>query len=537
METRNILKLDANEGLCVLDETQLSRLLSPEVARRYPRADILEHELADFFGVEPRQIIATAGADDAIDRAFRSLAGPASRIVSTTPGFVEFLDASARTQAISVPLYKLPGDEFPVDRFCALIAAEKPAIAVVASPDNPDGTMLGMEGFFRISESCRAEGAVFLLDVTYIDFADENTLFRAALGTAGVLLTGSFSKSRGLAGFRAGWAMTGRDSIPLIEKLRNAGPPFSLSSPAIEAVRMAIAEGGSRYAAFVKRISKERKELEQNFGWSRSAHVAFPGQFRERRRPRRRRLRFETKGTGNPCPPLARKSRRARPRPNNLSRRGSFIRQIVESAQAHGGILMSNNDPTTRETSGSAILVTRESKETQIRVELELSPGQSSIHSGIGFLDHLLASLAHHAGWTLTLSCDGDLHIDDHHSAEDCAIALGVALKEAYRRSRRHTAFRIRLRAPGRSARPRRGGHIGPPLVRCESRTRTRVHRGTRQREHSPFSLQPRGQRVHDDSRGRAEGLQRPPQGRSGIQSPSPRPQRKRSNLPSRRGI
>ncbi len=93
---------------------------------------------------------------------------------------------------------------------------------------------------------------------------------------------------------------------------------------------------------------------------------------------------------------------------------------------------MSDKDPAARETSGSAILVTRESKETRIRLELELSPGLSSIHSGVGFLDHLLASLAHHAEWTLTLSCEGDLNVDDHHSAEDCAIALGVALKEAF---------------------------------------------------------------------------------------------------------
>ncbi len=261
METRNMLKLDANEGLCALDETQLSRLLSPEVARLYPRADILERELANFFNVEPRQIIATAGADDAIDRAFRSLAGPAARIASTTPGFVEFLDASARTQAISLPLYKLPGEGFPVDRFCALIAAEKPAIAVIASPDNPDGTMLEMEGFFRISESCKAEGTVFLLDLTYIDFADENNLFKAALGTAGVLLTGSFSKSRGLAGFRAGWAMTGRESVPLIENSGKRRPPSShrrdRGCPHGDRRRR------SRYAAFVKRISKERKELEK----------------------------------------------------------------------------------------------------------------------------------------------------------------------------------------------------------------------------------------------------------------------------------
>jgi len=77
------------------------------------------------------------------------------------------------------------------------------------------------------------------------------------------------------------------------------------------------------------------------------------------------------------------------------------------------------------------ITVSRESKETKILVELGLFPGPSTIASGLGFLDHLLNSLAHHAGWSLSLTCKGDLDIDDHHSAEDCAITLGVALREA----------------------------------------------------------------------------------------------------------
>lgn len=77
------------------------------------------------------------------------------------------------------------------------------------------------------------------------------------------------------------------------------------------------------------------------------------------------------------------------------------------------------------------IVVTRESKETKIQVELELSPGISSISTGIGFLDHLLSSLACHAGWTLRIECKGDIEVDDHHSVEDCAITLGLALREA----------------------------------------------------------------------------------------------------------
>ncbi|ODQ63907.1 imidazoleglycerol-phosphate dehydratase [Nadsonia fulvescens var. elongata DSM 6958] len=54
-----------------------------------------------------------------------------------------------------------------------------------------------------------------------------------------------------------------------------------------------------------------------------------------------------------------------------------------------------------------------------------------SVHSGIGFLDHMLHALAKHGGWSLILECIGDLHIDDHHTAEDCSIALGVAFKQA----------------------------------------------------------------------------------------------------------
>ncbi|KAF4628069.1 hypothetical protein G7Y89_g10082 [Cudoniella acicularis] len=54
-----------------------------------------------------------------------------------------------------------------------------------------------------------------------------------------------------------------------------------------------------------------------------------------------------------------------------------------------------------------------------------------AINSGIGFLDHMLHALAKHAGWSLALICKGDLHIDDHHTAEDVCLALGGAFKDA----------------------------------------------------------------------------------------------------------
>ncbi len=74
----------------------------------------------------------------------------------------------------------------------------------------------------------------------------------------------------------------------------------------------------------------------------------------------------------------------------------------------------------------------RNTSETRIALTLNLDgEGNSNINTHIGFLDHLLTTLAKHARFDLDLTCEGDLHIDDHHTAEDCALALGTAIDVA----------------------------------------------------------------------------------------------------------
>ncbi|MCL1863346.1 MAG: imidazoleglycerol-phosphate dehydratase HisB [Defluviitaleaceae bacterium] len=74
----------------------------------------------------------------------------------------------------------------------------------------------------------------------------------------------------------------------------------------------------------------------------------------------------------------------------------------------------------------------RTTKETGITLSLNLDEaGQNNISTGIGFFDHMLELLAFRGGFSLTLTCKGDLHIDTHHTVEDVGICLGAALKEA----------------------------------------------------------------------------------------------------------
>lgn len=74
----------------------------------------------------------------------------------------------------------------------------------------------------------------------------------------------------------------------------------------------------------------------------------------------------------------------------------------------------------------------RETRETRITLSLELyGTGQSRIATGLGFLDHMLTTLAKHGRFDLELACEGDLEVDDHHTVEDCALALGRAFDEA----------------------------------------------------------------------------------------------------------
>lgn len=258
-----MLRLDANEGRCLLSENDLREILSPEIARRYPVRGLLEEPLAARLGLPADCVLATAGADDAIDRAVRTLAGPGGLVMSTHPGFVEFLAAAQRSSAMYDSIPKDPFGPFPVEAICAAVMERHPQLIILSSPDNPSGRVLTREDFARIAAACRESGTIFIFDATYGDFSPSTATPADAFEYSNALVSGSFSKSRGLAGFRIGYIAGNMEMKNTIARLTEAGPPFSLSSSAIEAGRRALALNAKTVENFIDEIRREVRGLRE----------------------------------------------------------------------------------------------------------------------------------------------------------------------------------------------------------------------------------------------------------------------------------
>lgn len=86
--------------------------------------------------------------------------------------------------------------------------------------------------------------------------------------------------------------------------------------------------------------------------------------------------------------------------------------------------------------------IIRKTAETDIMLTLNLDgTGKSTIATGVGFLDHMLTLFAAHGKFDLTVNCQGDTYVDDHHSAEDIGICLGKAFSEALGEKRGITRY------------------------------------------------------------------------------------------------
>lgn len=232
------LRLDGNEGT------------GPEEACRYPDPRPLEELLANRLKLDPRQVLVTAGGDEALDRVCRAYLAPGRELIQPAPTF-EMIARYARLSGARVVSVPWPRGEYPTGEVIARIN-QRTRVVCVVSPNNPTGAAARPGDLQRLSAA--APQAILLVDLAYTEFADFD-LTDAALSLPNAVVVRSFSKAWGLAGLRVGYAA---GPAEIIDCLRAAGGPYSVSRPSLARAAERLGSGVER---FVETVKKEREDL------------------------------------------------------------------------------------------------------------------------------------------------------------------------------------------------------------------------------------------------------------------------------------
>ena len=410
------LKLDANENpFPPLSDGALAAGLN-----RYPEPQPtrLTGAMAALYGVAPENLIVTRGADDAIDILVRTFCRPGSDAVSIcTPTFSAYAHFAALQGArvIEVPLDA--NFDFDPEALIAAAGAEPCLkLAFICAPNNPTGNPVPAAAVEAVLAAL--PDTIVVLDEAYIEFSETESLAARAAQTENLIILRTLSKAYGLAGARIGCAIGHPDTMALAAR---ALPPYPLPSLSVEAAMSALAP--SRRALHAERIARIKAERERLAGLLAASPIVD--------RVRSGGGNFLFLEVDDPAA-LASKLRslgiRARFRPNAAP---GGVRLTVGTEAENAAALAAFGAAPEGAPSRRAEVV-RDTKETKIAVAVDLDrAAPRKIDTGIPFYDHMLDQVAAHAGFSLLLTCEGDLDIDGHHSIEDCAIAFGTALSRA----------------------------------------------------------------------------------------------------------
>ena len=249
------IRLDGNEGPS-LDDEFVSIIQSMEFSdvNQYPDYRELLDLLSKRHGVQPSQVVITAGGDDGLARACRAFLKPGAELVLPVPTF-EMIPRFALSAGATIVEVPWQTELYPIDDVCKSISSRTRMIAVV-SPNNPTG---GIANSMMLKTlAAKAPDALLLIDEAYNEFAHEE-LMPYALELSNAVVFRTLSKAWGFAGLRLGYAVGPEQCI---EKIRASGLPYPVSTPSVRIATYAL-QSERTPSSFVKRVKLERDELRE----------------------------------------------------------------------------------------------------------------------------------------------------------------------------------------------------------------------------------------------------------------------------------
>ena len=410
----DIIYLDANE---VSEEPYIGASGLNRYIAQQPKA--MQDAFCRLYDVSSRNIMISRGADEAIDILIRTFCEPQKDEIIICPPTFPMYAQSATINQVGVKQAALTGD-FQLDAQAIEAAmSETTKIIFVCTPNNP--TANSMERNSILDLCMRYPDILIAVDETYGEYATDDNLTDCLDKFDNLILFRTLSKSFASAGLRCGVAIGHADIIALMKKIL---APYPIPVPvAKEVVRILEPKNQNRMQEIRDDLITRRDWFMNALGGIESVHKIYSSDSN-----------FILVKVDNAKEFYQKALEGGVIIRDQSSQIGleNCVRISIGSQNEMEILLRILNDEKIQGVKKRTAKVTRNTNETKISVSVDLdSNAPIKINTGIGFYDHMLEQIAKHAGFSLVLECDGDLHIDPHHTIEDCAIALGQALTQA----------------------------------------------------------------------------------------------------------
>lgn len=252
---RTALRLDFNENTFGASSrvTERLRAITPEDLTKYPEREPVERNVAERFGLQANQVLLTNGVDEAIHLVCCAFLDSDDEALIATPSFFMY-DVSI--QMMTPHLKKVQAGatmEFPHERFMAAIT-ESTKLIIVASPNNPTGTVVGREHLLAIAAA--APQAVLMVDEAYYHF-DGATMINDLATVPNLIVARTFSKAYGLANLRVGMLA---GNAELLKYVRKVSSPYNVNGVALNCLSAAI-EDEEHLAWYVQQVRVGRERM------------------------------------------------------------------------------------------------------------------------------------------------------------------------------------------------------------------------------------------------------------------------------------
>lgn len=255
LANREALRLDFNENTFAPSPRVIEqlRLITSETLTKYPEREHAEQTVANYFHLQPEQVLLTNGVDEAIHLLCVAFLEAEDEALICTPSFFMY-DVSIRM--MTPHLRHVQTDEtlaFPFERFMAAIN-EKTKLIIVASPNNPTGTIVPREQLLAIAAA--APHAVLMVDEAYFHFHGETTLGDIP-EIPNLVVARTFSKAYGLANLRLGMLAGSADLLRFVRKVSS---PYNVNGVALACLPAAL-EDESYLRWYTEQVNTGRERM------------------------------------------------------------------------------------------------------------------------------------------------------------------------------------------------------------------------------------------------------------------------------------